>query len=301
MKKQVLFLLMWIALPAMVHAQSVNWKTYRQELSFGLGASNFLGELGGANQVGSDGLRDLEFSLTRPTVAIGYRYHISPYFAAKANLIYGRVNGDDELTEEIFRKNRNLHFRSPIVELSAQFEFYPFQEKSGHLYRFKGVRGQRATHLSPYLFAGIGGFWFNPHAQAADGNWYALQPLGTEGQNVPGSGRSPYKQISVALPVGVGLKYSLTKQLSFGLELGMRYTMTDYIDDVSLDYWDTDEIQAVSGPIAAELADPSTGVVEGAIIQGEKRGNPDRNDAYMFAIFSINYKLIRGKLHLPKF
>lgn len=288
--------------------QSTHWKYYRHEVSLGVGASNFLGELGGADQIGTDGLKDLEFSMTRPTIALGYRFKVSPWLANRVNLIYGRLNGDDATTNEVFRFNRNLHFRSPIVELSTQLEWYPFRERSGHLYRFKGVKGQRATHWSPYLFGGIGGFWFNPKAQYTDGNWYALQPLGTEGQTAGGPNEQ-YKRIGLVIPMGIGVKYSIDKHWSVGLEFSGRWTFTDYIDDVSTTYYDEAAIIAANGAdgqMAAYFADPSLGTEESGwpvqgIIADQQRGDPTDNDAYMFAILSINYKLLKGRFNLPKF
>src|SRR5690348_10759578 len=76
------------------------WKRSRYEFSIGAGASNFLGELGGANQIGTHGLKDFEWSLTNFAAAIGLRYKISKYFALNTHLTYGRVSGDDKLTEE---------------------------------------------------------------------------------------------------------------------------------------------------------------------------------------------------------
>lgn len=306
-KRLLLIVIACLSVSALSLAQSTNWKYYRHEISFGVGASNFLGELGGADQIGTDGLKDLEFSMTRPTIAAGYRYKISPFFAARANLIYSRLNGDDATTNELFRQNRNLHFRTPLVEFSAQFEWYPLQERSGHLYRFKGVRGQKGTSWSPYLFAGIGGFWFNPKAQDQNGNWTALQPLGTEGQTA-GNG-SKYSRIAMTVPMGIGVKYSLDKQWSIGFEVSGRMTFTDYVDDVSTEYYDEALIRAAnpgSEDAAAYLADPSLGL-EGqlsgiqSITPGQTRGDPTDNDAYMFAILSINYKLLKGRFNLPKF
>lgn len=293
-----------------------SWKFLRHELSFGIGASNFLGELGGADRIGSHNIasvRDLEFSMTRPAVAAGYRYRFSPNWSAKANLVYGRLNGDDALTAEPYRNNRNLHFRSPVVELSVQVEWFPLGDNTSFDYRMGGIQGNPSGSISPYLFAGIGGFWFNPKAQYTDGNWYALQPLGTEGQTVPGSGVEPYSRVSVCIPVGFGLKYALDSQWSIGFELTVRTTFTDYIDDVGGVYYDKEAIRAANGDmgdIAAYFADPSKGdiepIVDGAYYNevtqpGNQRGNDTENDAYMFAIFSINYKLLQGGRSLPKF
>ncbi|MBS1548050.1 MAG: hypothetical protein JSU02_11875, partial [Bacteroidetes bacterium] len=58
-------LLAALALPSVLNAQyfrdSNYWKTHRKEISVGLGISNFLGELGGRNQIGSPFIWDLEF------------------------------------------------------------------------------------------------------------------------------------------------------------------------------------------------------------------------------------------------
>jgi hypothetical protein len=296
------------------NAQS--WRFMKHELSFGIGGSNFMGELGGADRVGSNRLasvRDFEISMTRPTVTVGYRHIFTPNYTVKGNLIYGRLRGDDAFTNELFRNNRNLHFRSPLIELSAQFEWFPFgRGNTGYNYRMSGIarKGSRKPTLSPYLFAGIGGFWFNPKGKYLDGNWYALQPLGTEGQTVEGSGLKPYSRISVCIPMGIGLLYEIDKQWSVGLELTIRMTFTDYIDDVSGVYYDNEAIKQANGSmgeIAAYFADPSLRNPEtftsngGPTRPGEMRGNDSENDAYVFAIFSLNYKLVKRRRFLPKF
>jgi opacity protein-like surface antigen len=304
--RKILIATLLLTLPVLVNAQ--NWKFFRNEIFFGIGASNFLGELGGADQIGTNGIKDLEFSMTRPALQAGYRFKASRYFGIRANLSYARLNGDDATTSEEARFYRNLSFKSPLIEFSAILEYFPFSEKMGHLYRLKGAKGSKNGYFSPYVFGGIGGIWFNPKAEL-DGTWHALQPLGTEGQYVPGSGKEPYKKISLAVPVGVGVKYALNRQWSISFEVGMRKTFTDYIDDVSGNYWHNAEIQQHSGNVAAALADRNpnpangfTGVLIGqdGIENFTQRGDPSDNDAYMFAIFSIHYKLLKGRINLPK-
>ncbi|MCK5171433.1 MAG: hypothetical protein KAQ75_16255, partial [Bacteroidales bacterium] len=41
------------------------------------------------------------------------------------------------------------------------------------------------------------------------------------------------KNLALVIPVGLGLKYPLTSTTQIGLELGGRYTTTDYIDGFS--------------------------------------------------------------------
>ncbi len=280
--------------------QAQQWKFIRHEVSGGVGATSFLGELGGSNNTGSHGIKgikDLEFKMTRPVLNVGYRYFFTQWLAGGANLAFGRLNGSDELTDEIYRKNRNLHFKSPIVELSVRAEIYPFKEYFGHLYRSNGVLGKSISHFSPYLFVGVGGFYFNPKAKY-DGSWQKLRALETEG--------TTYKRIAMSFPVGAGVKYALSNRMSIGFEIGLRYTTTDYIDDVSGNYVDKSGADAMT----QYLANPTTNIVpvyvDGAYTSnptavGQQRGNSEYNDSYAFAIFSVNYKLTSKRMNLPKF
>lgn len=277
---------------------SQSWKYYRQEIHFGIGASNFLGELGGANQIGTNRLKDLEFSLTRPTLKVGYRYMFNPYLKGGADLLYGRLNGDDQLTKEPYRNNRNLHFRSPIVEFSGFIEFYPFTEKTSHMYRLKGVGGNKEHYFSPYITVGFGGFWFNPRAKyPVDNKWHNLQPLQTE--NVA------YKKLSICIPVGIGIKYSLSREISIGFEMSGRKTFTDYIDDVSTVYADKSTENAMTNFFANPTTNQIPPIIDGPNIitptdVGQQRGDPSDKDSYLFAIFSIHYRFLQYRKHLPK-
>lgn len=271
----------------------------RKEYVFGIGAANFLGELGGANQIGTNFVKDLEFSMTRPSAAIGMRYKFAKRFAVKGGFYYQLVSGADRLTKEPYRNNRNLSFRSHLFEVSAQAEFYLTKEQQGHRYKIKNAKGMKNYDYQAYLFVGIGGFYFNPQAMYK-GHWVNLQPLSTEGQGLPG-GKKKYSRISVCIPYGIGAKYNLNKDWAIGLEIGVRKTFTDYIDDVSSVYYDNAALRAAKGDMAADLADPSllnypaelggnaTGAVQSAT--GEQRGDPKDKDAYMFLNVTASYKI----------
>jgi hypothetical protein len=280
-------------LPFCAHAQIAKkrWKAYRIEYLGGLGATNFLGELGGANRVGTHAFRDLEFSMTRPAVMVGYRYRLSPTFANCTKFSYGVVSGDDKLTKEPFRSNRNLSFKSNIFELSTNLEISFLQEQVGHRYRLRGVRGMRNIEISAYGFVGIGVFHFNPKAKL-DGQWYQLQPLGTEGQGKAAS-REKYKRTQLCVPLGLGAKYAIDRQWSLGFEIGLRYTFTDYIDDVSKSYY-----YDRGNSLVQQLADRS---LDDKSHVGEQRGDPRYNDAYVFAVFNLNYKIRTGRINYPMF
>ena len=299
MKNKLLLFIAIIVIPQLADAQGNRWKRFRYEAVLGIGATNFLGELGGANQVGTNYYRDLEIKLTRPAINLGIRYKLTQQTSVKVGLTWGAVAGDDALTKDQFRSERSIHFRSHIVEFSGQYELYLKKEQTGHRFKLKGVKGRKAKGIYPYAFVGISGFWFNPRAKDASGNWTAMKPLGTEGQNVAET-RNPYSRFQLAIPLGVGLKYRVGKQLLIGVEFGQRKTFTDYIDDTSRTYWPNDVIKSNDGATAAYLADPTSGNWIGSA-PNNQRGDPTDRDSYMFLLLNVNYTLQTSRSGLPKF
>jgi hypothetical protein len=285
--------------------QSNYWKTHRRELSLGFGISNFLGELGGRNQIGSPFVWDLELSQTRPAVHVDYRYYLARKMAIRGRATYGVLAGNDNLTSEVFRQNRNLSFRSDVYEASLVYEFHMFSEELGHIYDLRGVQGTKSSRVGFYAFVGIGGLYFDPKTQF-ENKWVRLKPLSTEGQGLPG-GPEEYNNFSLCVPMGVGVRRALNKTLSFGLELQYTKTFTDYIDDVSTEYFDPEVLSATHGDVAAYLSDPSLGV--GPLYQhglnptavGQQRGDPEDLDAYLFLKFQLHYKIVKYKSGSKKY
>ena len=181
----------------------------------------------------------------------------------KSHLSYGRVAGDDKLTTEYFRNYRNLDFYSDIYEFNLNFEGAFQQEQVGHRYRLRKVKGMKGYEIYTYAFVGAGVF-------------------------------------QLCVPVGIGFKYTLDRSWGVGLELGIRKTFTDYIDDVSTTYFDFSNYSGTN-PLSAQLSDRSNHSVQFITDPGAQRGDPRENDSYMFAIFSLNYKLTNGRGNLPRF
>ena len=281
----------------------------RYEWVGGVGASNFLGDLGGADQIGTNYFKDLEFSMTRFVLSIGMRYRIKQKLAASVHLSYAMVSGNDNTTKEPSREYRNLSFRSTIFELAVQIEPALVKETVGHRYRLKGVKGRRWLGINTYPFIGIGVFYFNPKAKY-NGKWYALQPLRTEGQGEFKT-RKKYSRFSVSIPVGIGFKYRYNRKWSIGFQYGLRKTFTDYIDDVSTTYVDEsyirDATKGVNSDIAIALADRSEPVDSDdwrRTAAGQQRGDPTDKDSYMFAKIMVAYKfrvVKRRRRSRPKF
>jgi hypothetical protein len=265
-----------------------DWKKYRKELTFQGGASAFLGDLGGLNKIGTDfSPVDVEFALTRPAFSLGYRYKLAKNFNWHTSFNYLLVAGDDKLTTEPYRNNRNLNFKSNIFEFATRLEVSFFNSKVGHRYGIKKTLSRRHKGKSHEFigFIGIGGFYFNPKGRnPSTGQFEKLYPLHTEGQGLPG-GPAQYKRIALSIPMGLGWRMILNKLWCVGLEFNYRKTFTDYIDDVHGTYYDKTALFDAYGAKSVAMADPSLGDIPNATAPngdgtGAQRGDKE-NDSYM--------------------
>jgi hypothetical protein len=275
-----------------------DWKKERQEIYIGGGVNNFLGDLGGRNQIGKDySYVDMELSLTRPSGTFGYRYRLSPKWSWRTEFCYMQVKGDDKLTKETFRHNRNLHFKSNIFELNTNIEFTYVFGRHGNRYHIKNTFKRRYKAYTTMLYAsvGVGGFYFNPKAKYGN-KWVPLQPLGTEGQGLAGGPGRKYMRVSISIPMSIGYRIAIQKKWTIGIEYNFRKTFTDYIDDVSKTYYpDMAYYKQERGAMAAYLADPSLGEIPTATAPnadgtGAQRGDKQK-DSFMAVELKIGYIL----------
>ncbi len=214
MKKSLTITIVFLLVVGLYNPLSAQkWKKNRQYITIHLGASNFLGDLGGSKDIGSYGVKDFDIQSTRGIFGAGYSYRFAERFNVKTNLYFGWIGGDDSWTSEISRNSRNLHFRSILLELSAQAEVYLTLQNTGKNW---GRRKNNRMPVTTYLFAGVGGVYFDPKGKYLDGKWYSLQPLHTEGQGLIET-RTPYSRFALTVPFGIGFKYDINRKYSFGL------------------------------------------------------------------------------------
>ena len=248
------------------------------EYGLGIGASVYWGDMNtpdfgtnlGNSNLSIQGMAKLNFS---------------EYFAMKANLLVGSLSGDDSRSFVDWQKQRNLDFNSSLLEFSVLGEFHVF-----------GYNFGADNPLSPYVTAGLGVFHFNPKT-TFQGNEVELQPLGTEGQGLPGFGEK-YSKVALAIPFGAGAKLQLTNTVNISLDILARKTFTDYIDDVSTNYVAFDELAAGNGLLAAQLGN-RIGEFFGqeepvSLPTGQQRGGAGIDDYYITAMFTITFKLNRN-------
>ncbi len=213
-----------------------------------------------------------------PALSLQGGVYVHPVVSFRGSLTYGSIGASDVDAAGEERRNRNLSFQSPVVELQAGIVYELWEDKDFRL------RWKKKAHFSPFLAAGVAGFYMNPSA-AHQGTTVPLQPLGTEGQWLDGHPTGPYNRVQLSLPVGAGLSVRLPNRVSVWAEAGFRKTFTDYIDDVSTSYANPDALAEVGGPLAATLADPSLE----ANPAGSMRGNDGAKDGYGFLTIGVGY------------
>jgi hypothetical protein len=238
-----------------------------------LGASTYFGDLN----------PNYGYKYIRPAGGAFVRYHLNPYISVRGALNYTKVGYDDKFSSNEYQQQRNLSFRSDILEANvmAEFNFFWFSTGDPH-HRF-----------TPYLTGGIGAFYYEPYT-IYNSRRYNLRSLGTEGQNTEEFKDRKYRPYSICFPVGVGLKYWLGPGVNFGIELVNRFTLTDYMDDVSNTYIGADRF--ISNPmnpsVASVLQDRSL-TVDGQKLgrAGKQRGDNASKDQYFMVQFSLSFQL----------
>ena len=302
-------------------SEAQRWKRDRYEFVYGLGVSNFTGDVGSRR---ADQNFFYEYGLwvnirsIRPVGNVGFRYKLLERLDVKASLNFGLLSNDDWYGSW---RSRNLSFRTTIVELSTQAEYTIIKEKKRinilRHHRNKLIRRLRNLNIPVYLFAGVGGMYFNPQTKYR-GEWYNLQPLGTEGQGLEPiynaqTGNLIYdppdnhdSRFTATFPLGIGFKLRLTKKVMLSMEASMRYTLTDYIDDAGGYYYDGLLLAEGNGELAAKLASrfwelPQYNDQYWKWIKpgGQRAG--DWVDTYQFIMFSLNYQLKTTRRGLPRF
>jgi hypothetical protein len=156
------------------------------------GGANYIGDIGKTNYISPNKL----------ALGILYKYNKSTRWTYRFSYIHGKIAGDDSASEVPSRFERNYRFKNKTNELNVgmEFNFLDFD-----LHSLK-------RQITPYISSGIAVFrydelFFQNGNQRTEGGKYGL-----------------------GIPMIVGVKSSLTRQLVLGFEIGARYTYTDNLD-----------------------------------------------------------------------
>jgi hypothetical protein len=245
------------------------------EFGIGLGAGHYFGDL------------NTRAKFNRPKVAgtVFFRKNFSNYISGRIAASFARVGYSDIYnSDNEYMYRRNLSFNSNVWELALQGDF--------NFFRF--MPGEPGFNFTPYITLGVGAFSYDPFAYL-DGEKIFLRALGTEGQ---GSNlypdRKQYSSMSLSIPFGAGLKYSINERFNIAFEVLHRYTNTDYLDDVSKTYVDPSvfpDNADGSRSQAFRLHDRSGELGEPIGIPGRQRGNSRQKDQFITAMIHLTFNL----------
>lgn len=250
-----------------------------------VGATNYLGDIGGKEKTRRDFVSDIKMSKTRWNAGIFARYKYRQNVSFKAAFDYLRVEGDDKLSTNPGRHYRNFNFKNDIFALTTTAEYFFYTDPDlGNTYRYK-------NSFRAYIFGGVGGFYTNPKSRY-QGEWVKMRDYFVEG--------TEYKSVVLGIPMGVGFYFTFNKRNRWGFEFNYMKTFTDYLDDISGNYPATAPTDAYTQGLTLRTTQLSQQEIDqnlGASKShdwGQKRGDPTNKDAILYVSFSYS-KVIRGK------
>jgi hypothetical protein len=223
-------------------------KKKRYEAVLGFGPSQFFGDIGGFSRSSNvGGLRDISIPQTRFDLNLSLKYRISQRINARISLTYGFLYATDARGSN---SDRGFEASASIFEPAFIGEFYFIRNQSENNFLF--AEGKRTLFgifeaLDFYTFAGFGGLNYSVR-----GN----KKLVYAGMNSGG--------FTAVIPVGLGSTLVFSPNFDFGVEIGGRYSFSDYLDGYAPEY-------------------------------------SNSNDVYGFLNFTITYKFKTGSNGLPSF
>ena len=196
----------------------------------------------------------------KPGVGIYIDRIITPILSFRTNLSLGKLKGDDsKYSVPEYRQQRNFKFKSPVLEISELLVVDPLRNNLA----------RKSSAVSPYLFAGFGFSllrikrdWSGFNAEYFSAETTTINGLATDAQH-------SLPRLIPVLPVGVGVRYSISKRIALSAETSYRFTFTDYLDGFS------------------------------------KAADPSKRDSYQSHSFGIIYQFVKDnsswKCPVPKF
>ena len=298
------------------------------------GVTQFYGDLGNLNGA-------VQWNSTRPGMAITFRdflnnkkRYVTRALTMETRLSWHRIGYDErQMIEgkdvtELRNYKRGLSFRNDIYGLSTHLVLNAYREPYQPLFQ---------QRFFMFFYVGIGVYYGKPKADlfrgdAAEGNEYYSWADGTlrdkprdspdaqvvelDGdyetdlyswmtQSAPGGGETNsitrYSPWHIGIPMGVGIRYMVTKEVSVGMEFSYYTFFSDQLDNVSERYAGYNEIAAAypddpaKQNLARYISDPTGWGTDGDPNSKytSRRGNPALYDAFTYLSFEVSYKFKR--------
>jgi len=193
MKHLYLIMLTAILTLASVNAGAQEDADFRMEIGGGLGAGFYMGDF-----------NSTMFTNQKPAAAIYWRYLFDHYSSLKVNASYTGIKGStkdhdsfyptDPTSKTASATSLNYKFSGSVIDLSCMYEinFLPY----GYYQSFLGYKR------------------FTPFLQLGAGIAYGSEAKG----------------VTFCVPIGLGVKYRVSKRLNVSLDWAMHFTVNDKLD-----------------------------------------------------------------------
>jgi len=169
-----------------------------------MGVTNYQGDL--AEEI-------MELEETKLAVGLFLRYHIDDLISIRSSFYTGTLSGDDKNATDPGRINRELRFKSRIYEVSFSGELNILGNPAVN------YLNEKDRLIYPFVAGGIGINYVEPRVIQGEGT---LDPE-----------KADYQNLSLVIPISAGVKMKINDIATFGLELGFRTVLNDYLDGVS--------------------------------------------------------------------
>lgn len=218
-------------------------------------------------------------SQAKPGLAIGLGYALTSRISLRGLATLASIQASDRYNTRTDLQERNLNFSSRIYDASLVGIY--------HLFDLTEKR------FTPYVFAGVSVFHFNPYTRDSAGKVF-LRDLSTEGQGLSQyPDRKQYQLNQFSIPFGAGIKMVVNDKVTIGWEFRFHKTFTDYLDDVSTTYVDYNTLVAARGQRAADLAFRTDDINRTAVYpaDGVVRGGSQYKDWFYFSGITASFRI----------
>lgn len=172
-------------------------------VTLGGGVGLYTGDLGGISQ-----------NLPGPSLSLGLLYVLRPHWLIGGEGTLLQLGANDQLPE------RNISFRTRGAMATTFLRYELLNDEA----RYAVSHGSPAL-IKPYLKAGVGFLIFDPAAYLGAGR--------LAGQEIIAPESVAYPEVALVAPVGGGITFRLSSNVSASAEGAYYFTTTDLLDDVS--------------------------------------------------------------------
>lgn len=219
MNKKLLYIFILTVL-AISQSYSQAWSRYKYEGFYGLGATNFMGDIPAPTSEHPTGqfLWIHMFNTIGAAGNVGLRYNFEEKQYLTGTVTLGTFYGKDP-TENPKYWDRGLEFRSFFTEFVGRYEYQIIQEKrKSTVYRKLGESRLKNLSVPTYIFIGAG-------ATVSYGKLNEISGATVDSEN--------YFNVAPVIPFGFGFKYKINRLTYINFEACWRTALSDKMDNAS--------------------------------------------------------------------